>query len=322
MQNIITKLQDIIQTHYGYNSELEWKSINSQQNLLKETYSPIDKILSIPIYEPKSGRPIAYFKVLDVARDHEVAREKLRDLVNVSLQSYVNLMDQLEVSDNLIQYLQIELNPQKVLRFQQKQKETLTTDFLSLPTTQDQLDSLEDVENKGALLLKSNSPLKLERLALSLHATKKNHFFLRTDHMAADFLNSLNDLAGLQKTTIYIPQIELLTPRQQKTLETHWLMTKDSAASDLLIIAATQLPLGELVHGQGLAHSFLKKFDFFYVLSETAGESEIQFESLNQCAQAILGAIPSHQLRHHKFSSYTKSCHLIPSCQSLFPTLH
>lgn len=322
MQNIITKLQDIIQTHYGYSSELEWRPINAQQNLLKETYSPIDKTLSIPIYEPKSGRPIAYFKVLDVAREHDVAREKLRDLVNVSLQSYVNLMDQLEVSDNLIQYLQIELNPQKVLRFQQKQKEASISEMMALPMMTETPDSLEDVENKGALLLKSNSPLKLERLALSLHATKKNHFFLRTDHMSSDFLNSLNDLAGLEKTTIYIPQIELLTPRQQKTLETHWLMTKEKTSQDLLIITATQRPLGELVHHQGLSHSFLKHFDFFYVLSETAGESEIQFESLNQCAQAILGAIPSHHLRHHKFSAYTKSCHLIPSCQSLFPTLH
>lgn len=322
MQNIITKLQDIIQTHYGYTSELEWRPVNSQQNLLKETYSPIDKILSIPIYEPKSGRPIAYFKILEVAREHDLAREKLRDLVNVSLQSYVNLMDQLQVSDNLIQYLQIELNPQKILRFHQKHKEVSLPDLSSLPLTIEASDSLEDVETKGALLLKSNSPLKLERLALSLHAIKKNHFFLRTDHMSADFLNSLNDLAGLEKTTIYIPQIENLTPRQQKTLETHWLMTKDKNAADLLIITATQRPLGELVHHQGLAHSFLKHFDFFYVLSETAGESEIQFESLNQCAQAILGAIPSHHLKHHKFSAYTKSCHLIPSCQSLFPTLH
>ncbi len=324
MQNIISKLQDIIRTHYGYTSELEWTPGLSFQNLLKETYSPIDKTLSIPIYEPKSGRPLAYFKVLNVAQEHEVAREKLRDLVHLSLQSYVNLMDQLEVSDNLIQYLQIELNPQKILRFQQQGKQVVP-----VPEENENSDETEDEEedfdlsfDKEALLLKSNSPLKLERLALSLHAAQKNHFFLRTDHMPVDFLNSLNDLAGLVKTTIYIPHLELLTPRQQKTLETYFLMRKASPTPDLLLIAATQLSLGELVHNEGIHNSFLKHFDFFYVLSESAGESEIQFESLNQCAQAILQSESTQQLKHHKFASYTKSCHLIPSCQSLFPTIH
>lgn len=322
MQNIISKLQDIIRTHYGYTSELEWTPSLSFQNLLKETYSPIDRTLSIPIYEPKSGRPLAYFKVLNVAQEHDVAREKLRDLVHLSLQSYVNLMDQLEVSDNLIQYLQIELNPQKILRFQQQGKNIVPVnqDTVNLETSD--IEDFDLVSEKEALLLKSNSPLKLERLALSLHAAQKNHYFLRTDHLGQDFLNSLNDLAGLEKTTLFIPRLELLSPRQQKTLETHWLMRKASPSPEVLIIAATQMSLGELVHNEGIHNSFLKHFDFFYVLSESAGESEIQFESLNQCAQAILHAEPSHQLKHHKFSSFTKSCHLIPSCQSLFPTIH
>jgi hypothetical protein len=321
MQNIITKLQDIIRTHFGYSSELEWKPNYTYQSLLKETYSPIDKVLSVPIYEPKSGHPVAYFKIHNVAHDSEVHREKLRDLVNLSLQSYVNLMDQLDISENLINYLQLELHPQNILRFQQRTKEqSMSAIPQNVPT---ELSDMEELEtSKHALLLKSDSPLKLERLALSLHAASKNHFFLRTDHLTKDFLTSLNDLAGLEKTTLFIPGIESLNARQQKTIETHWLMSKAKAENSLLFIATTQSPLGDLVQNSEISPSFLKNFDFFYVLSEASGDSEIRFESLNQCAHAILQATPEHHLKHHKFSTYTKSCHLIPSCQNLFPTIH
>lgn len=318
MQNIINKLQDIIRTHYGFNSEMEWKPVLSSSSLLKETYSPIDKVLSIPIYEPKSMRPLAYFKIHNVERDQDSAREKIRDLVYLSLQSYVNLMDQLEVSDNLIEYLQIELNPQKILRFNTKPSPSTSQPATVLPPENVAQLSLK----KEALLLKSDSPLKLERLALSLHTMQKNNYFLRTDHLPNEFLNSMNDLIGLDKTTLYIPRIDLLTPRQQKTLETHWLMTQKIETPPVLVIAATQMSLGELIRVEGLTSTFLKNFDFFYILSETAGESEIQFESLNQCALSILQSNPAQHLQHHKFSSFTKSCQLIPTCQSLFPTLH
>ena len=155
-----------------------------------------------------------------------------------------------------------------------------------------------------------------------MHAACKNHFFLRTDHLGKDFLTSLNDLAGLDKTTIFIPGIESLSSRQLKTIETHWMMSKTRAEVPLLFIATTQSPLGDLIQYAGFSPSLLKNFDFFYLLSESSGDSEICFESLSQCAQAILQSTPEHHLKHHKFSAYTKSCHLIPSCQNLFPTIH
>ena len=322
MQNLIAKIQDIIRSHYGYSSEWEWRPSLAQNNLLKETYSPIDGTLSIPIYEPRSRKPLAYFKIMNVAKDQDTAREKIRDLIQISLQSYVDLMDQLEITDNLLEYLQVELSSENVIRMVNKTRDKSDPVVTSSLIQSDEMDSDETSENKEALLLKSNSPLKLERLALSIHAVKRNHFFLRSDHMDPQFLNSINDLSGLQKTTLYIPQIERLTLRQQKTLETHLLMKNVNNPPSVLFIAGTTLSLGDLVHVEGLSKTLMRYFDFFYVLSETAGESEIQFESLNQCAHAVLQSLPSMHLKHHKFSSYTKSCHLIPSCQTLFPTIH
>ena len=319
MQNIVHKLQNMIQTYYGFSSQLEW------QNNLEESAQGKDKTgtLSVPLFEPKSKRPVAYFKVLDVPPQQAAVQEKLRELIQFSLQNYINLMDKLEVTDNLMQYLQIDLNPQKIIRLQGPKQETHKPHELtvgSLSTSSSSTFSFD--HQKQALLLKSDSPVRLERLALSLHSTAQNHFFLRTDQMGSTFLTTINDLAGLNKTTLFIPNIESLTERQQKTLETFWLMTKSNISNELLVVAATQSTLSELVKTTLLSSSFLRNFDFFYLLSDSSSEAEIRFENLNQCAHAILQAAPEHHLKHHKFSQNIKSCHLIPSCESLFPSVH
>jgi hypothetical protein len=319
MQNIVHKLQNMIQTYYGFASQIDW------QDSLEDSAQGNDEagILSVPLFEPKSKRPVAYFRVLEVPPQQTAVQEKLRELIQFSLQNYINLMDKLEVADNLMQYLQIDLNPQKIIRLQGPKQEThkpreLTTKSLSTSTNS----TFSFDHQKQALLLKSDSPVRLERLALSLHATAQNHFFLRTDQMGPTFLTTINDLAGLNKTTLFIPNIEALSERQQKTLETFWLMTKSNASNELLVVAATQSTLSELVRTTLLNSSFLRNFDFFYLLSDSSSEAEIRFENLNQCAHAILQAAPEHHLKHHKFSQNIKSCHLIPSCESLFPSVH
>ncbi len=328
MQNIVHKLQNMIQTYYGFSSQLDWlvASPLDWQNSLEDSGAEIGDTgtLSVPLFEPKSKRPVAYFKVLNVPPEQPAVQEKLRELIQFSLQNYINLMEKLDVADNLLQYLQMELHPQKIIRLQgpkqelhkfREQKPNLT----SASTTSS---AFSFDHQKQALLLKSDSPVRLERLALSLHATAQNHFFLRTDQMGASFLTTINDLAGLNKTTLFIPNIESLTERQQKTLETFWLMTKSSLSTEVLVVAATQSTLSELVKTTILSSSFLRNFDFFYLLSDSSSEAEIRFENLNQCAHAILQAAPEHHLRHHKFSQNIKSCHLIPSCESLFPSVH
>ncbi len=315
MQNIVHKLQNIIQNYYGFASQLDLQNVPDE---------PVSGTLSVPLYEPKSKRPVAFFKVLDVPPQKQDIQDKLRDLIQFSLQNYINLMDKLDVADNLLQYLQMELHPQKIIRLQgQKHSDKVQLADLAALTASTLANSSFSFEHqKQALLLRSDSSVRLERLALSLHATAKNHFFLRVDQMGANFLTNLNDLSDLNKTTLFLPKIEALTERQQKTLETYWLMKKATVPVDVLIVAATQATLAELVQSDSLSSSFLRYFDFFYLLSDSSSEAEIRFENLNQCAHAILQTSPEHHLKHHKFSQNIKSCHLIPSCQSLFPSIH
>lgn len=320
MQNIVHKLQNMIQTYYGFSSQLEW------QNNLDDAGTEKNEAgtLSVPLFEPKSKRPVAYFKVLDVPPQQAAVQEKIRELIQFSLQNYINLMDKLDVADNLLQYLQMELHPQKIIRLQGSKQSTQKFREASFSRTAASTTSTDFSfdHQKQALLLKSDSPIRLERLALSLHATAKNHFFLRTDQMGATFLTTINDLAGLNKTTLFIPDINSLSERQQKTLETFWLMTQSKNSTEVLVVAATQSTLSELVKTSLLNSTFLRNFDFFYLLSDSSSEAEIRFENLNQCAHAILQAAPEHHLKHHKFSQNIKSCHLIPSCESLFPSVH
>jgi hypothetical protein len=320
MQNIVHKLQNMIQTYYGFSSQLEWQNDPEDAGTEKTSTGT----LSVPLYEPKSKRAVAYFKVLDVPPQQVAVQEKLRELIQFSLQNYINLMDKLEVADNLMQYLQIDLHPQKIIRLQGPKQETHRSREQHSNLTSPSKTSSDSsfAHQKQALLLKSDSPVRLERLALSLHATAQNHFFLRTDQMGTNYLTSINDLAGLSKTTLFIPNIETLSERQQKTLETFWLMTKSNTPAEILVVAATQSTLSELVKATLLNSSFLRNFDFFYLLSDSSSEAEIRFENLNQCAHAILQAAPEQHLRHHKFSQNIKSCHLIPSCESLFPSVH
>ncbi len=324
MQNIVHKLQNMIQTYYGFASQLDWHNNLDDAGTEKNQAGT----LTVPLFEPKSKRPVAYFKVLDVPTQQAAVQEKLRELIQFSLQNYINLMDKLDVADNLLQYLQMELHPQKIIRLQgskqstQKFREASFNRTVASTTSSD----FSFDHQKQALLLKSDSPIRLERLALSLHATAKNHFFLRTDQMGANFLTTINDLAGLNKTTLFIPDINSLSERQQKTLETFWLMTQSKnstkTSAEVLVVAATQSTLSELVKTSLLNSTFLQNFDFFYLLSDSSSEAEIRFENLNQCAHAILQAAPEHHLKHHKFSQNIKSCHLIPSCESLFPSVH
>lgn len=320
MQKIVHKLQNMIQTYYGFASQIEWQDSLDNAPAVTDDVST----LSVPLFEPKTKRPVAYFKVLEVPPQQPAVQDKLRELIQFSLQNYINLMDKLDVADNLMQYLQMELHPQKIIRLQgPKQNVTKSRELPeSLTSTTPTSSSFSFDHQKQALLLKSDSPVRLERLALSLHATAQNHFFLRTDQMGATFLTAINDLAGLNKTTLFIPNIESLSERQQKTLETFWLITKSNTLADVLVVAATQSTLSELVKTTHLSSSFLRNFDFFYLLSDSSSEAEIRFDNLNQCAHAILQAAPEHHLKHHKFSQNIKSCHLIPSCESLFPSVH
>ncbi len=315
MQNIVHKLQDMIQNYYGFASQLDLQ--NPNEGVGPET-------LTVPLFEPKTKNPVAYFKVHNVPQQQKDVQEKLKELIQFSLQNYINLMDKLEVADNLLQYLQMELHPQKIIRLQvqKSNKQTIHEKVWSNLTASTQ-ETFAVEHLKQALLLKSESPVRLERLALSLHTIAKNDFFLRTDQMGESFLNSLNDLQDLHKTTLYVPRIESLTERQQKTIETHWLMNPVKTGShQVLVVAATNSGLSELVQNNKISSSFLRYFDFFYLLSDASTEAEIRFENLNQCAHAILQSSPEHHLKHHKFSQNIKSCHLIPSCESLFPSVH
>ena len=83
MQNIVHKLQSMIQTYYGFESHIDWKNITD--GTLPENTE--DQTLSVPLYEPQSKNTVAYFKVMNVPPQQKEVQEKLRELIQFSLQN-------------------------------------------------------------------------------------------------------------------------------------------------------------------------------------------------------------------------------------------
>jgi hypothetical protein len=318
MQNVVTQLQEIISRHYGFTSELELKPLSSYQSLNRELYSKMDQSLSIPLFEPKTKRPIAYFKIKQMGSVEQPLIDRLSDLVQMTLQSYIDLIDQLEITDNIIQYMQLELNPHKILRLQKKtEPKSFASGAFKLESKTTNSDSL----HKEILLLSKSRKL-LDNLAIHIHDRANNQFFIRIDHMPENFLTSLNDLMGLEKATLYIPRIYQLSALQQKTLETYFLMEKNKSTS-LLIIAGTRTPVANLISTEGVSEILLKQFHLFHLLSEGDAAKSEGFESLSQCASAVLGM--DTKIGRSAFKNQlnlTKSYNLIPSLMDFFPTIH
>lgn len=89
MQQLVEKLQQMIKTYYGLRSDLELKPCHSYQTLQKDVYCSIDNSLMVPLCEPKSQHPIAFFKVYDVNKNDTVQHHRLQDLIHLTLQSHI-----------------------------------------------------------------------------------------------------------------------------------------------------------------------------------------------------------------------------------------
>jgi hypothetical protein len=273
----------------------------------------------IPLYEPKTKHPIAFFKVYDVPRDNTEQHNRLCDLVHLTLQSHINLLDELHAADSLLQYLQVELNPRKVVRLRTAKpvetdillKHTHSTDFLS------QEDSEETISE--FLLICKNQNI-LDHLALELHNTVNNHFFIRCDHMANTFMNSIDDLLNFTHTTVYIPNIEALSVEQQKTLS-NYLIGGRAHENHVMIICGSMQTITQLSARGVVSLELLKHLNVFNILRDIEEDtnSENNLASIRQCAQAVLGA---KSQSNAAIEIRTKSYHLIPSLNDIFPTFH
>lgn len=320
MQLLVTELQQMIKTYYGLNSDLELKPCHSYQTLQKEVYSCIDDSLTIPLYEPKTKHPIAFFKVYNVDGNNKDQHSRIYDLVHLTLQSHINLLDELDVADSLINYLQVELNPKKVVRLR-----TIKTNEVNpipqTPAVPHEIFSKEaSPSSTSEILLICKNQNVLDQLALELHNVVNNHFFIRSDYMATTFMNSISDLLNLSHTTLYIPKIDLLNEEQQKTLATY-LMIGNPQENNVLVICGSVNTITQM-SAAGLASlDLLKHLNVYNVLRDSTEDSSTatNLASIKQCAQAIMGSQTQYP---SSIQIRTKSYHLIPSINDLFPTIH
>lgn len=319
MQQLVEKLQQMIQSYYGLSSELELKSCHSYQSLQKDIYSTVDKCLNVPLFEPKTRHPIALFKVHNVSAQDTELCERLYDLVHLTLQSHINMLDEMDVTESLLQYLQVELNSKKIIRFRSIKNESLLPQKVY---TQSKNSKKIDFSafNKDLLLLCKN-PKVLEQLALEIHQTTENHFFLRADAMSEDFLATPHDLYNLSHTTIYIPNVDTLSIEKQTHLSAY-IASGKAQIDHLLIICGSDKTITQMCMQNAVTLELLKHLNVFNILRDAVlnhDATDISLSTLQQYAEAILGTFGGSM---SSIPIQTKSYHLIPSLKNLHPTVH
>ncbi|MCC6137388.1 MAG: hypothetical protein IT287_02060 [Bdellovibrionaceae bacterium] len=319
MQLLVRELQHMIKTYYGFNSDIELKPCHSYQTLQKEVYSSMDKSLMIPLFEPKTKHPIAFFKVYDVASDDKEQHNRLYDLVHLTLQSHINLLDELDVAESLLNYLQVEFNPKKVIRLRTTKPQD--TELLHRTAPQTEIVKKDDhLGDSTEILLICKNQTTIDHLALEIHQCIGNHFFIRTDYMAATFMNSISDLLNLTHTTLYIPKMDALSVEQQKTLASY-LLIGNLKENNVLVVCGSLSTITKMSATSSVSLDLLKHLNVFNVLRDTPEDApaETNLASIRQCAQAILGSSTHH---NGSIQIRTKSYHLIPSLNDIFPTVH
>lgn len=320
MQLLVSELQQMIKTYYGLSSDIELKPCHSYQTLQKEVFSCIDNSLTIPLYEPKTKHPIAFFKIYQVDSSNKDQHNRLYDLVHLTLQSHINLLDELDVAESLINYLQVELNPKKVVRLRTLKHNDCDQTPQEISASTSIIAQEQPPSESSEILLICKNQSTLDQLALELHGAINNHFFIRSDYMAANFMNSMSDLLNLSYTTLYIPKIDALSSEQQKTLASY-LMIGNPKENNVLVLCGSTNTITQM-SAAGLASlDLLKHLNVFNVLRDNTEEtsSAANLASIRQCAQAILGSSTQNSSSIH---IRTKSYHLIPSLNDLFPTIH
>lgn len=272
----------------------------------------------IPLFEPKTKHPIAFFRVFDVDGQNKEQHNRLYDLVHLTLQSHINLLDELDVAESLLNYLQVELNPKKVVRL--RTTKPIETEIVRRPVKTDIVAKAATPSESPELLLICKNQNILDQLALEIHNAMDNHFFIRSDYMATTFMSTISDLLNLSHTTLYIPKLDILTDDQQKTLSTY-LMIGNPKENNVLVICGSTNTITQMSANGSVSLDLLKHLNVFNVLRDTHEDTvtETNLSSIRQCAEAILG---SNAEKNGSIEIRTKSYHLIPSINDLFPTLH
>lgn len=317
MQQVVEKLKSLIKDYYGFDSEFELKPLIPTSLRQESYYSKVDQCLTVPLFDPEKKKVIACFRINDVPESRADDAIKLNELISLTLQTYINLSNKYEITENIFQLLQEEFSPTKIVHLhkERQKRDQLIENDSPLPLREK---TTAHIENKE-ILLHCKSSQDFERLAHQIHDESGNSFFIRMDQMPEDFLAKIDDLEMLSSTTIFISDLSKLNANQIKTLEIYLLR---QYKQDILFIANTLEGLPQLLQHKEL-ETLVRNFDFFYLLTEEEQSLFTGYQDKELYAQTILGMKTHHGLlKINPLNSNVKSYNIIPSFRSAQQTLH
>lgn len=319
MQNILGQLQKMIKTKFGFESQLDLFA-ESQSTEFKSPFGYQAEIqqLHVPIYDRKKEKIIATFKVYNVDKPETQIIDNINDLVHVTLQSYMDLMNKLDMTTHVLSHMQTDAAPQKIIPLHRHHKIQSSLDWTKMlqPEKDSRFDVI-DVLNREILIFGRNQG-DLQKLFIHLHEVSKNNNMITLDGSHKELLSSAEELNDLSSTTIIIPNLKSLTEIQVKLL-TQLFKSHKHKEQKLMVAASIEsinldakidIPLIEL----------LKEMHFFYVISDQRESHGASFATLQVCAEMIVQMVTSRDRNEKEKAPYTRSYNIVPLLKQ-FPTL-
>lgn len=321
MQNILGQLQKMIKSQFGFESELNLVNEENKVNVHSPYgYIAKDKQVLVPIFDNNKEKVIATFTVNDVTAPTPETVENINDLVHVTLQSYLDLMTKLNLTTDILQHMQIDATPSKIIPLNRHRKTLTSLDWSKmLQPEKDGIFDTVDVLNREILLFGRNKG-DLQKLFVHLHEVSKNQSLITLDENASSLLTSGNDILELNSTTIAIPNLRILSDQQLKTL-TQALKAQSHKEQDLLIVATIDSLNLDMMKDR-LIIDFLKQLHFFYVLSDQRESHGANFATLQLCAETIVQMVTSRDRNEKDKAPYTRSYNIVPLLKATPTLLH
>lgn len=311
MQNILGQLQNLIKTQFGLESQLDILSANSSIDFNSPFgYLPEQNQLHVPLYDNKKEKIIGRFKVYDIEKPESDIINNIHDLVSITLQSYLDLMNKLDMANNVLSHMQLEINPNKVIPLNRARKNHTLIDWSPMTDANYQTPSDQIKVLNHEILIYGRNKSDIQKLFSHLHEVSKNYNMITIDKKSPQLIQKMNDFADLSSTTLIIPDLKDLSDQQIMTLTE---LIKSSAHKEKNIIIAASIGSIQVDQKQdSVLIELLQQMHFFYIISDQREDHGAAFGTLQVCAETIVQMVTSRERNEKEKAPYTCSYNIVP----------
>ncbi|MEQ1663952.1 MAG: hypothetical protein ABL927_01095 [Bdellovibrionales bacterium] len=266
LKSTISRLNEIMRRQYGsdfkFQTTAEIEGQDDSKSILQNLSSGLPfifgKLVMLPIFTDKllvgagSLMHNNNFSTLDIRHVHQMVRLILED----AIMSH----DKIETLDGVESLLRNSLDeattPQRsnVIPINRFKKNTFPlTKINPLESCGTRISETESIASVTPLntplnfpfLIESRDPSDIFKMALEIHTHTKRFVFLSINDISPDAFVSSQSIVALGATTIFVPDVELLTPTQQTAIINYYNSAREKETPQFVVGALN--PITQLV---------------------------------------------------------------------------